>query len=162
MGSANIALRRTRILGALAGCVFILLGLVAAKSRLDEYVTQDPRFCQSCHEVRPEMAMWTLESHANVACQRCHTIREEELAAMLAGTVLPREGTPHLVLDRRQIRCEGCHHARTTSHTLPKAVRIHRVHEREKVTCLDCHGPRIHRVVQTETVCKRCHEEGTE
>jgi len=52
------------ILGVLAGAV--ILGGVAIP------LTNHPKFCASCHNIRPSYESWSQSSHKQVGCVECH------------------------------------------------------------------------------------------
>lgn len=151
---------RRRIFVAFVAVTAAILALALTKNRLDHYVAEDPKFCKSCHEMSPAVEVWASDSHAKLACQKCHAIDEEQLRTMLVSTVAGASDEPHPKLDAAHIRCESCHLSEEHKRKPVMSSAGHLQHVKSvKVGCLECHGSRVHRIVKPETVCKNCHEE---
>jgi hypothetical protein len=130
--------------------------------RLRAYVTQDPRFCASCHQASAEFALWSGGQHGGVACQKCHHSTPEQgvqmLRSFLAGTRPGRSGEPHAPVEIGA--CASCHIAHDKSWVDVGASRGHRIHAIEqKIACVRCHAAGVHRFEPPAAACKSCHGE---
>ena len=129
----------------------------AALSSLHEWVERSPHFCESCHIVAPEIAVWTKSAHRTLRCQECHhhTLQDglRILTKMVGGDGPAGEhGTVRLA------SCAQCH----TSHD-PRWPDIansvgHRLHTEEaELDCTACHGRQMHFHQPARAICVKCH-----
>jgi hypothetical protein len=145
---------------ALLAVLFVGGTLAAAAGfwRFKHYVETSPRFCQTCHEVAPEIAIWTESEHRSVRCQTCHHNSLNDglhiLAVYIRGEVPHREHAP-IHVDS----CVDCH----TSHD-PRWPDIsssigHQVHaETLGLDCTGCHGQQMHFERPATEICIGCHQ----
>jgi hypothetical protein len=148
----------------------LALGVTAAASlfgllQLRAYVTEDPRFCASCHRASPEFAVLGRDEHARVTCQKCHHTTTEQSLGMLSvylaggqpGGGAGGDGKKHAPVELGA--CASCHltHDKEWA-TQVGASRGHRVHAIEqKIACTRCHGAGIHRFEPVARSCVGCH-----
>ncbi|MEE8494597.1 MAG: NapC/NirT family cytochrome c, partial [Nitrospirales bacterium] len=53
------------IIGAIIAGAFLLGGIAVP-------LTSAPKFCASCHTIRPSYESWAVSSHKDVTCVDCH------------------------------------------------------------------------------------------
>lgn len=133
------------------------LALVGVLKTFRDYVQTNPRFCGSCHEVAPEIAIWTESAHRGIRCQRCHHNEPADglrvLKVYLAGGSIGPEHAPIRVES-----CTGCH--RSHDERWPSIVASvgHRIHvDRARVPCTTCHGRQMHFDRPARVSCLGCH-----
>lgn len=134
------------------------LGLV----RMRTYVTEDPRFCATCHQTSPEFALWSNNQHSQVACQKCHHTTTEQSLAMLGAFVRgvqPGHSSEGKHAPVEIGACAACHLTHDKEWALQVgASRGHRVHAVEaKISCVRCHASGVHRFEPPTRICAECH-----
>ena len=102
----------------LIGAILLFLALGGA---VTVPLTNQPKFCASCHTIRPAYDSWKLSSHKDVTCVDCHVrpglsgfIEDKVLAGLedVAITFLGRPTEPHnLESHVYSSVCLGCHRA---------------------------------------------------
>jgi hypothetical protein len=130
--------------------------------QMRRYVTEDARFCASCHKASPEFAVLTKDEHARFNCQQCHHTTLEQslqmLTAYVAGKKPGGEGEgKHAPVELGA--CASCHltHDKEWA-TQVGASKGHRIHAIEqKIACTKCHGSGIHRFEPVAKSCVECH-----
>lgn len=139
--------------------LFLGLGAIAAVGGLvsfRRYVETSPRFCQTCHVIAAEVAIWTESEHRNVRCQQCHHERlEDGLRILLAYVSGETPVTEHGKVNVAS--CSGCH--ATHDERWPNIARSigHRVHGRADLVCTACHGQQMHFYRPARATCLKCH-----
>jgi hypothetical protein len=143
--------------GTLALAAIVGVAGASTLASLHDWVESSPRFCESCHLVAPEIAVWTESAHRSIRCQECHHHTLEDglriLSNMVTGEGQTGEhGNVHLD------SCAGCH----TSHDLrwPDIANSvgHRLHtEQAKLECTACHGRQMHFHQPARSICMKCH-----
>lgn len=155
------------------GVVLAILGGVGMFATM-EY-TARPKFCNSCHNMKPYYASWKNSTHKNVPCTDCHyepgllETFEGKFKAMsqVAKYVTGTEGTkPWAEVSDYSCMRSGCHSKRLLSGRI-KFGRVffdHRHHLTElrrgkKLRCTSCHSQVMvgsHMQV-TKSTCFQCH-----
>ena len=148
----------------LIGVAVLLAAAVAlGLARMRSYVTEDPRYCATCHQSSPEFALWSNNQHGRVSCQKCHHTTLDESAQMLGAFV---RGVQPGQSDRQHApveigACAACHltHDKEWG-TQVGASRGHRVHAiDQKITCVRCHAAGVHRFEPPTRICAECHKD---
>jgi hypothetical protein len=125
------------------------------------YVEESPRFCQTCHNVAPEIALWMESEHRQVRCQQCHHQTMEDglrILQVFVGGGMPNE--PHAPV--QVTSCAACHASHDQSWPSIANSAGHEVHtHREKLPCTDCHGAEMHFDRPARATCLGCHEDMT-
>ncbi len=134
------------------------LGVAAAMHGFQSYVRDSPRFCQSCHDVSPEIAVWVESKHREVRCQRCHHNTVEEglhtLFVFISGGEMDGD---HAKVDVQS--CAGCHASHDSRWPSIANSRGHLIHaDNEKIVCTRCHGQEMHFDRPPRKTCLECHE----
>jgi nitrate/TMAO reductase-like tetraheme cytochrome c subunit len=147
---AKTARIRNRVLIAIGIAVAMLLLLDGVV-----LVTDEPRFCATCHEMRPHYNAWLQGSHKGLACVDCHLdpslsgriahrcpSASQLVTHLLGKASLPLPTPPHMPAKR----CADCHKR------LPAKTKHgfqHTVHA--KTLCVECHPDTGH-VVTVEAL----------
>lgn len=144
------------VLLSLAGIVVLVL--IAG---VGMHYTSQPYFCQSCHEISPNVASWQISPHNNVPCLDCHanpgTVGYVSRKLKGLGEVylhftnqIPAKIEPKINTET----CIVCHTGKIsgfpnakniTATSGPQAPRIsHTFILSKKVSCLNCHRYTAH------------------
>ena len=128
-------------------------GLVSFKS----YVESSPRFCQTCHTVAPEIALWMESEHRNVRCQQCHHQTLSDGMRILQAYVAGGSTQMHAPVDVKSCAsCHATHDARWPS--IADSIG-HRVHaQKAGLPCTTRHGKEMHFEQPARSTCERCHK----
>jgi nitrate/TMAO reductase-like tetraheme cytochrome c subunit len=146
------------------------------------HVSASPRFCNSCHIMRPYVDAWRASKHAVVGCVECHyppglrdTLRVKfqavtQVAKWATGTYSSK---PFAEVEDASCLRSGCHTAsdleRKGARTFKRGIRFdHRPHFQATKTgwqlrCTSCHAQMVvnkHFEIEQST-CFTCHFKGT-
>ncbi|HEY3377066.1 MAG TPA: cytochrome c3 family protein, partial [Armatimonadota bacterium] len=155
--------------GAIAVVGIIILSGVGME------VSSTPKFCASCHNMKPYYQSWAQSSHKNVACIECHfppgvkgELRKKfEALVQVAKYVTNQYGTrPWTQIEDASCLRSGCHEKRLLNgkvlfkgvqfdHT-PHLTKFRRV---TKLRCTSCHSQLVQgqHMTVTESTCFLCH-----
>ena len=152
----------------------LLLGLVAGALALGAAavpLTNHPRFCATCHNIRPSYDSWLSSTHKTVTCVDCHVrpgvqgFLHDKVRAGLKDVAIYFFGTPtdahNLQATVASSVCQGCHQAilrvsEIAVRDLPPPVKdvglvmSHRQHMEafakrgQGEGCTACHGRVVH------------------
>jgi hypothetical protein len=140
--TAHISNRVLLVIGIVVAVLLLLDGIVI--------VTDDPKFCATCHEMRPHYAAWLQGPHKKLVCADCHldpnlpgrVIHRFPSAQQLVTHLLGKASFPLPDPPRMpSTRCTDCHKR------LPTKVNRgfeHGVHL--KMKCVQCHPDTGHPV----------------
>ncbi len=144
-----MSLRLTPALGAcLGGAAALVLGLGAARANR---ITSSPRFCGLCHEMRFEVASFSVSAHRGIRCVDCHagpgTFGWLQHAASgirsFAGHVGGKR--PRAAADVRDDRCLDCHFDLLSRTLEREETRVsHAVFREAGERCVFCHRQLVH------------------
>lgn len=105
-------------------------------------LTQSPSasfVCESCHEMKPEIATWKVSGHSKIACINCHTdIGPTHFFQMIHFTkkyYLPIQVKTPV---SNQV-CENCHSQNRTVTPRGDLIVPHQKHEEQGLDCTTCH-----------------------
>jgi hypothetical protein len=148
--------RAVRIAAYTLGFV-VVAAIIGGLLGFRHYVTTSPGFCQTCHDVAPEMATWIQGKHHDLYCQQCHhqDLRQSFgiLTTYLTGGASPR---PHSRVTVES--CTGCHAQKDTRWKNISASIGHRIHhDRAQLPCVQCHGREMHFGQPARETCSQCH-----
>lgn len=145
-------------------------------------VTSSPRFCQTCHNMKPYYESWEASTHNQVSCTKCHIgpgtgtyfRRKYEALAMVALYITDQTPTIYKaqVEDRTCLRA-GCHDkAQLIKGQTAVGADIafnHQVHfeplrDEIKLRCTSCHSHTVEdeHISISQSTCFTCHFEGVE
>lgn len=119
------------------------------------FVTSEPAFCNSCHEVKPYVPAWKVSVHKEVKCLYCHEFRGflgklHSKARGLNYVYQQWTGQYSTVLSKALIfeqNCIACHLG--DNHNYPKTKRLNSKHFgfiKADRSCLECHRSTGHAV----------------
>jgi hypothetical protein len=159
----------------------LLLGflcLLALLVGLFEYSTS-PRFCNSCHIMRPYYHAWKTSSHNFVPCVECHyppgkrdelRVKFQAMTQVVKFVTRTYGSRPYAEVEDASCLRDGCHETRLLEGkvTFKRGIVFdHKPHLTEarrgrKLRCTSCHSQIVvgtHMVV-TESTCFLCHFKG--
>ncbi len=141
--------------------LFLALGVLAtavAFVGFRGYVETSPRFCQTCHVIAAEVAIWTESEHRNVRCQQCHHQRlEDGLRILMAYVSGEAAVTGHGKVNVGS--CAGCHSSHDERWPSIADSVGHRVHGKAGLVCTACHGQQMHFYRPARATCLTCHKD---
>ena len=158
-----------------AGGIFLGMALVGLLAAVE--ITSTPRFCGSCHIMKPYYESWRHSSHKNVACVECHIapgvtaeIRKKyEALSMVVKYFTATYGTnPWTEIE--DAACLRCHERRLLMGTVTlKDIQFdHSAHLQDMrrgktLRCTSCHSQIVQgsHIAVTTTTCILCHFKGT-
>lgn len=140
-------------------------------------ITSQPRFCNSCHNMRPYYQSWKTSSHREVTCTDCHfppgfesKIRGKFTAlSMLVNyfTGVYKRGKPWAEISDLSCMRSGCHESRLLTGQVKFKENIlfdHAPHltgmrRGKKLRCTSCHSQIVQgsHISVTESSCFLCH-----
>ncbi len=113
------------------------------------YGTSFPKFCASCHIMKPEFATWQASSHSQVNCTVCHVdpgltnalkhkvVATKELYLYATKTY---ELPIHMTETIPDSRCLQCHSLKRKISASSSDLYIpHQTHYDKKIACVKCH-----------------------
>ena len=134
--------------------------------------SQNPRFCSTCHYMKPYVDQWQESSHADVSCVACHPVRPLANAVSairyFTGTQTPR---PMAEVASDDCLQSGCHDARLSEGESTFAdgkilfdhtPHLERLRRGKKLQCTSCHSQIVQgeHISVTEETCFLCHFKG--
>jgi nitrate/TMAO reductase-like tetraheme cytochrome c subunit len=147
------------------------LALVAMGTAME--VSSQPKFCGSCHIMRPYYDSWTESSHRNIACVDCHIppgitaeLRKKyEAVSMVARYFTGTYGTnPWAEID--DASCLSCHQRRLLSGRelfgdvlFDHAAHLAGMRRGKTLRCTSCHSQIVQgsHIAVTPSTCILCH-----
>lgn len=158
----------------LAAALLVAIGIVVIGAAVE--VSSRPRFCGSCHIMKPYYESWKHSSHKNVACVECHIppgvtaeIRKKyEALSMVARYFTGTYGTnPWTEIE--DAACLRCHERRLLigKELLGDVLFDHSAHLSEmrrgkRLRCTSCHSQIVQgsHIAVTTSTCILCHFKG--
>ncbi len=157
-----------------AGVTFLLVVGIGALN-----YTENPRFCLTCHVMRPYYVSWKTSSHNFVACVECHYapgmrahIKTKFEALVQVIRYINGTYDPNFYAEIDDASClrSGCHETRlllgkvpfkegiTFDHTGHLTVKRHNI----QLRCTSCHSQLVigSHIAVTEETCFICHFKG--
>jgi len=159
----GIPLRGKIIIAVLVLIIAIGGGVVAFK--FYDFTQNNPKFCVSCHLMKPAFEAWQKSEHQKINCHDCHHLSIPEQNRLLISFVLHR---PTAVPERHGKiivpwkYCIRCHWEKDERY--PNAQKINRsnLHAKhvfiEQIECSKCHGYIVHKFTPEERFCVKCHQ----
>ncbi len=156
--------------------VLTLLLLVAVLTVAVE-VTSTPKFCNTCHNMKPYYASWKSSSHKHVTCTDCHfppglknKLKGKFTAlSMLVNyfTGVYKRNKPWAEISDESCMRSGCHETRTLSGkvnykksiTFDHAPHLTGLRRGKKLRCTSCHSQIVQgsHMTVTPSSCFLCH-----
>jgi len=160
--------KQKRTLAIVLAVVVVVGGITAYK--MNDYIENDPTFCNSCHLMDNAYSRWKASVHSGVNCHECHHLTFMEKNMLLVNLVLhnpqevPERPAPshggHLVVPDKY--CVGCHW--DVNEKYPDATKINTspMHAKHyfmnQIPCSRCHGSMsIHQFRVDPQFCAKCH-----
>ncbi|MCK4765466.1 MAG: NapC/NirT family cytochrome c, partial [Candidatus Aminicenantes bacterium] len=160
--------------------IIVTLVVITAVMILTMEVTSRPKFCSTCHYMKPYYASWQESSHSEVTCTDCHFppgIKSKIKGKLTALSMLVnyftgvyKKGKPWAEISDESCMRGGCHDTKLLSgKTLYKKNIIfdHTPHltalrRGKKLRCTGCHSQIVQgsHLSVTESTCFLCHFKG--
>lgn len=145
-------------------------------------ITSSPKFCNTCHYMKPYYESWKTSTHKDVTCTKCHfppglknKIKGKFTAlSMLVNyfTGVYKKSKPWAEISDKSCMRSGCHETRKLEGRVPYKKKIafdHGKHIKtlrrsKKLRCTSCHSQIVQgdHIAVTETTCFLCHFKGTD
>ncbi len=142
-------------------------GIVAFK--FYNFTQNNPKFCVSCHLMKPAFTAWQKSVHKGVNCHECHHLSIPEQNRLLITFVLhrpasvpPRHG--EIIVPWKM--CIKCHWERDERYPNAPMINNSTLHAKhvfmEQIDCTKCHGyivnNMVHSFLPSATFCVKCHK----
>jgi nitrate/TMAO reductase-like tetraheme cytochrome c subunit len=167
-----------RFIFAVVITIVILVVLLGVALEL----TSTPRFCNTCHNMKPYYASWVKSSHKDVTCTDCHfppglgsKLRGKFTAlSMLVNyfTGVYKRSKPWAEISDESCMRSGCHEFRTLAGRVPfkkniifdHAPHLTNLRRGKTLRCTSCHSQIVQgsHMTVTESTCFLCHFKKTE
>ena len=151
--------------------------ILAAVLFITVELTSTPKFCNSCHNMKPYYQSWLKSSHKDVTCTDCHFppgIKNKIKGKMTAVSMLVnyftgvyRKNKPWAEISDLSCMRTGCHEKRKLTGKVNYKKNIifdHGPHlsdlrREKKLRCTSCHSQIVQgsHISVTETTCFLCH-----
>ncbi|MEC4686590.1 MAG: cytochrome c3 family protein [Nitrospirota bacterium] len=159
----SLTLKGKIIIAVLLLVIIIGGGVVAFK--FYDFTQNNPKFCISCHLMKPAYDAWKKSEHTGINCHECHHLTIPEQNRLLITFVLrrpksvpPRHGK--IIVPWKY--CIECHWEKDKKYPDAKKINDSRMHAKhyfmEKIECSKCHGYEVHKFTPEERFCLRCHQ----
>jgi nitrate/TMAO reductase-like tetraheme cytochrome c subunit len=156
----------------------LLVGLLAITLE----VTSTPKFCNTCHNMKPYYASWEQSSHKHVTCTDCHfppglkhKLKGKFTALSMVVnyfTGVYKRNKPWAEISDESCMRGGCHERRTLTGKVDfkkdiifdHAPHLKGLRREKKLRCTSCHSQIVQgsHISVTESTCFLCHFKGTE
>lgn len=140
-------------------------------------VTSQPRFCNSCHNMKPYYTSWKTSSHKDVTCTDCHFppgIQSKLKGKFTALSMLVnyftgvyKRSKPWAEISDESCMRDGCHETRLLTGEVgyKKSIRfdhaphLDKLRRNKKLRCTSCHSQIVQgsHMTVTEGTCFLCH-----
>jgi nitrate/TMAO reductase-like tetraheme cytochrome c subunit len=157
--------------------VVVTLLVITGVMILTLEVTSQPRFCNTCHNMKPYYASWKESSHKDVTCTDCHfppglkSKIEGKFTAlsMLVNyfTGVYKKSKPWAEISDRSCMRGGCHESRLLKGTetfkenimFDHGPHLEELRRGKKLRCTSCHSQIVQgsHISVTDTTCFLCH-----
>lgn len=130
-----------------------------------DYTQNNPKFCISCHLMKPAYEAWTASEHKTLNCHECHHLTIPEQNKLLITFVLKQptrvpERHGKVIVPWRF--CVTCHWEKDERFPDAPAINNSTMHAKhyfmERIECARCHGYITHQFIPEEKFCMGCHE----
>jgi len=160
--------------------VLVSIVLISAFATIFFEVTSQPKFCVSCHYMKPYFASWEGSSHKGVHCTQCHIppglkgkIEGKFTALSMVvnyATGIYKRSKPWAEINDQNCLQGGCHETRLLEGRVPFKQGIifdHKPHLTQlrlgkKLRCTSCHSQIVQgqHIAVTTSTCFICHFKG--
>ncbi len=159
----GLTLKGKIIIAVLLLVIIVGGGVVAFK--FYDFTQNNPKFCISCHLMKPAYDAWQKSEHTGINCHECHHLSIPEQNKLLITFVLhrpksvpPRHGK--VIVPWKY--CVECHWEKSEKYPKAKKINNSMMHAKhyfmEKIECSKCHGYVVHKFTPEERFCLRCHK----
>lgn len=100
-------------------------------------------FCANCHEMKPNYYTWSVTSHNNFGCLKCHqdikitTFAYKHWLSAFQNPIEKKNIVPDSV-------CQKCHTNKRNITPPGNIIFPHQLHVMKQIDCVDCHGSVTH------------------
>ncbi len=159
----SLTLKAKIIIAVLLLVIIIGGGVVAFK--FYDFTQNNPKFCISCHLMKPAYNAWKKSKHSGINCHECHHLTIPEQNRLLITFILRRPKTVpprHGEIIVSSDKCTKCHWEKNKKYPDAKKINQSRMHAKhyfmEEIACTKCHGYILHKFLPGATFCVRCHQ----
>lgn len=145
--------------------LMILIGAGYGSFRFYDFTQNNPKFCVSCHLMKPAFEVWGKSVHKDINCHECHHLSVPEMNNLLVSFVVKR---PTVVPDRHGKIivpwkfCMKCHWEKDARYPNAPGINKSNLHAKhvfiEQQECTKCHSYIAHEFVPEERFCVKCHQ----
>ncbi len=157
--------------------IVVTLTIITALLVVSVEVTSSPKFCNTCHNMKPYYQSWLKSSHKDVTCTDCHFppgIKNKIKGKLTAVSMLVnyftgvyKKSKPWAEISDLSCMRIGCHETRKLSGKVKYKKNITFDHEPhlknlrrgKKLRCTSCHSQIVQgsHISVTESTCFLCH-----
>ncbi len=159
----SLTLKGKIIIAVLLLVIIIGGGVVAFK--FYDFTQNNPKFCVSCHLMKPAYDAWEKSEHAGINCHECHHLSIPEQNRLLVNFVLhrpksvpPRHGK--IIVPWKY--CVKCHWEKDERYPNAPMINNSPGHAKhyfmERIECAKCHGYITHKFTAEPRFCLKCHK----
>ncbi|RMG05575.1 MAG: hypothetical protein D6726_01020 [Nitrospirae bacterium] len=159
----SLTLKGKIIIAVLLLVIIIGGGVVAFK--FYDFTQNNPKFCVSCHLMKPAYEAWEKSEHTGINCHECHHLSIPEQNRLLVNFVLhrpksvpPRHGK--IIVPWKY--CVKCHWEKDERYPNAPMINNSPGHAKhyfmEKIECSKCHGYITHKFTAEPRFCLKCHK----
>ncbi|GBE02892.1 hypothetical protein BMS3Bbin06_00648 [bacterium BMS3Bbin06] len=159
----GLTLKGKIIIAVLLLVIAVGAGIVAFK--FYDFTQNNPKFCVSCHLMKPAYTAWSKSKHKGINCHECHHMGIPEQNRLLITFILhrPKSVPPlHGKIIVPWKFCFKCHWEKNKKYPEAKKINSSRMHARhyfmERIECSKCHGYILHEFLPGARFCLRCHK----
>jgi len=156
---------KAKVLIAIIAIVFLAGGGIVGYKFYD-FTQNNPKFCISCHLMKPAFDAWTVSEHKGINCHECHHLSIPEQNKLLITFVLhnpkavpPRHGK--IIVPWKF--CVKCHWEKDERYPNAPSIGNSPLHAKHyfmnRIECTKCHGYITHKFIPEERFCIKCHED---
>jgi hypothetical protein len=159
----GLTLKGKLIITVLLLVIIVGGGVIAFK--FYDFTQNNPKFCVSCHLMKPAYDAWAESEHKDINCHDCHHLTIPEQNQLLITFVLhrptsvpPRHGK--IIVPWKY--CVSCHWEKDERYPEAPMINNSRGHAKhyfiEQIECSQCHGYIVHKFTAEERFCLKCHK----
>jgi predicted CXXCH cytochrome family protein len=159
----GIPLKGKIIIAVLFLALMVGGGVVAFK--FYDFTQNNPKFCISCHLMKPAYDKWEESEHSGINCHECHHLSIPEQNRLLINFILHRPKTVpprHGKVIVPWKYCVKCHWETDERYPNAKKINYSPLHAKhyfmEQIECSKCHGYVVHEFTPDAKFCIKCHQ----
>ncbi|MGE5893506.1 MAG: cytochrome c3 family protein [bacterium] len=159
----GISLKGKIIIALLLLLIMVGAGIVSFK--FYDFTQNNPKFCVSCHLMKPAFDAWVESEHKDINCHDCHHLSIPEANKLLITFVIHRPTSVparHGKIIVPWHYCIKCHWEKDERFPNAELINNSRMHAKhyfmQQIECARCHGYITHKFNVEERFCLQCHK----